>query len=162
MLSFEEKKAIFQSFNLVEKQISNGRVNFNYPKSIQRGQVVGTQLHTTGNGYVIGKYLSSEIIEKYKFQLDSRGWISIKDFTKEELMNVITEAIKSMSETESKYEEISLQKTEEEANKDKSMTVGRSVPVKQEINYPCVSRWLWWSKTILELNNLIWRNLVRK
>jgi len=161
MLSFEEKKAVFRSFNLAEKQIRNGRVNFNYPESIQRGQVVGTQLHTSGNGYVVGKYLSPEIIEQCKFQLDSRGWISIKDFTKDQLTNVISEAIKSMSSSEN--EEESLQILEEkEAKTGKTVTVESPVPVKQEIRYPCVSRWLWWSNTILEFNNIIWRNIARK
>lgn len=97
MLSFEEKKAAFHSFKLEEKKISNGRVNFVYPESRQRGQVLATQLHPSGNGYVAGKYMSDETIHRHGFKVDPRGWISIKDFSEEELKQVISEAMKSMA-----------------------------------------------------------------
>ncbi|WHY78463.1 hypothetical protein QNH20_04760 [Neobacillus sp. WH10] len=99
VLSFEEKKAVFHSFNLKEKKISNGRVSFVYPESLQKGQVLATQLHPSGNGYVNGKYMSRETIEKHGFEVDPRGWISIKVFSNEEIANVITEAMKSMMKT---------------------------------------------------------------
>jgi len=97
VLSFEEKKAIFHSFKLKEKKNSNGKVSFVYPESVQKGQVLATQLHPSGNGYVIGKYMSEETIKKHGYQVDPRGWISIKVFSKEEIAKVITEAIQSMS-----------------------------------------------------------------
>lgn len=97
MLSFDEKKEIFRSFKLKEKKISNGRVSFVYPKSKQRGQVLATQLHPSGNGYVVGKYMSEETVKDHKYEVDPRGWISIKDFSKPELTTVITEAMNSMS-----------------------------------------------------------------
>ena len=97
MLSFEEKKAIFHSFKLKEKKIGNGKVSFVYPESVQKGQVLATQIHPSGNGYVIGKYMSEETIKKHGYQVDPRGWISIKVFSQEEIAKVITEAIKSMS-----------------------------------------------------------------
>jgi hypothetical protein len=100
MLSFEEKKAIFQSFKLKEKEISNGRVSFVYPESKQRGQVLATQLHPSGNGYVVGKYMSEETIKKNGYLVDPRGWISIRDFSKEEMKTVIREAAMSMSGVE--------------------------------------------------------------
>lgn len=98
MLSFEEKRAIFLSFtNLKEKKISNGRINFIFPESKQKGQVVGSQLHPSGNGYVSGKYLSSEVIKQNGYDVNSRGWISIKAFSHEKLIAVISEAMRSMS-----------------------------------------------------------------
>ncbi|MEH7095333.1 hypothetical protein [Neobacillus vireti] len=97
MLSFEEKKAIFHSFKLKEKMNGNGKVSFVYPESVQKGQILATQLHPSGNGYVIGKYMSEDTIKKHGFQVDPRGWISIKVLSKEEIAKVITEAIKSMS-----------------------------------------------------------------
>ncbi|PFN99652.1 hypothetical protein COJ85_19240 [Bacillus sp. AFS076308] len=97
MLSFEEKKAIFHSFKLKEKKNGNGKVSFVYPESVQKGQVLATQLHPSGNGYVIGKYMSEETIKEHGYQVDPRGWISIKVFSKEEIAKVITEAIQSMS-----------------------------------------------------------------
>jgi len=96
MLSFKEKKAIFHSFHLKEKKISNDRVNFVYPESTQRGQVLATQLHPSGNGYVIGRYMSEDTIKDNGYTLDARGWISIKDFSKEELIKVIKAAKLSM------------------------------------------------------------------
>lgn len=156
MLSFEEKKAIFRSFNLEEKQLSNGRVNFNYPESIQRGQVVGTQLHTSGNGYIIGKYMETETIKKYDFQMDSRSWISIKDFTKDQLSDVITEAIKSMSVVESQADTATQKELIEVSNKGKLLLKGKEISGKEKRNSLCVSRWLWWTKTVLEFNRIIW------
>jgi len=158
MLSFEEKKAIFRSFNLEEKQISNGRVNFNYPESKQRGQVVGTQLHTSGNGYVVGKYMAHGTIKHNGFQMDSRGWISIKDITKDQLIDVITEAIKSMSMVENQ-EEIATQKellAVPEANKVNLFVSDNETSGKVKQSSPCVSRWLWWTKTVVEFNRIIW------
>jgi len=97
VLSFEEKKAIFHSFKLKEKKNGNGKVSFVYPESVQKGQVLATQLHPSGNGYVIGKYMSEETIKKHGYQVDPRGWISIKVFSKDEIAKVIMEAIQSMS-----------------------------------------------------------------
>lgn len=97
VLSFEEKKAIFHSFKLKEKINGNGKVSFVYPESVQKGQILATQLHPSGNGYVIGKYMSEDTIKKHGFQVDPRGWISIKVLSKEEISKVITEAIKSMA-----------------------------------------------------------------
>ncbi|MBS4213835.1 hypothetical protein [Neobacillus rhizophilus] len=97
MLSFEEKKEIFRTFKLEEKEISNGRVNFNYPESKQRGLVLARELQQSGNGYVLGKYMSEEVIRKNNYTVDPRGWISVRDFTKAELITVIVEAMKSMS-----------------------------------------------------------------
>lgn len=97
MVSFEEKKVIFKSFKLKEKEISNGRVNFIYPESKQKGQVLAREIQPSGNGYVIGKYMPEEVIENNGYKVDTRGWISIKDFPKDELAKLITEAMKSMS-----------------------------------------------------------------
>ncbi|WP_423800960.1 hypothetical protein [Neobacillus sp. SAB-20_R2A] len=97
MLSFEEKKEIFRTFKLEEKEISNGRVNFNYPESKQRGLVLARELQQSGNGYVLGKYMSEEVIKKNNYTVDARGWISVRDFSKDELIKVIVEAMKSMS-----------------------------------------------------------------
>lgn len=106
MVSFEEKKVIFKSFKLKEKEISNGRVNFIYPESKQKGQVLARELQPSGNGYVIGKYMPNEVLEKNGYQVDARGWISIKDFPKDELAKLITEAMKSMSGQEVKMAQV--------------------------------------------------------
>ncbi|WP_342429673.1 hypothetical protein [Neobacillus sp. FSL H8-0543] len=116
MLSFEEKKAIFHLFKLKEKKFSNGKVNFLYPDSKQKGQVLAKQLQPSGNGYVIGKYMTKEVSNEYK--VDARGWISIKEFSNDGLKKVISEAMTSMSgitAAEDLY--IKKQKTEEPLEK---------------------------------------------
>ncbi|MED4924519.1 hypothetical protein P9743_10050 [Anoxybacillus geothermalis] len=98
MLSFEHKKAIFRSFKqLQEKPISNNRVNYVYPESLQRGKVLARELSPSGNGYVNGKYMDSEIIKKKGYNVDRRGWINIADFSEEQLREVIEIAMMSMS-----------------------------------------------------------------
>lgn len=77
--------------------ISNGRGNFIYPDSKQSGNVLARELHPSGNGYVIGKYMSEKTIKNIGYKVDSRGWISIKNFSEAELVRVINEAMKSMS-----------------------------------------------------------------
>lgn len=98
MLSFEHKKTVFRSFeDLIEKPISNNRVDYVYSSSKQRGKILATQLHPSGNGYVLGKYMDTETIRKKGYEVDPRGWINIKDFSSEELSEVIINAKFSMS-----------------------------------------------------------------
>ena len=101
MLSFEQKKLIFESFTgLEERHISYGRVNYIYSKSLKRGKVLATQLNESGNGYIIGKYLENELIKKKGYLVDNQGWISIKNFSKQELIELIHLALNYMSSTE--------------------------------------------------------------
>lgn len=97
MLTLEQKKEIFDSYGLKETRISNDRFNFEFLEGKQRRKVLARELHQSGNGYVLGVYIPSEIINKNGYRVDSRGWISIKSFTKEELKAVIEESIRSMS-----------------------------------------------------------------
>lgn len=101
MLSFEHKKSIFSRYSdLEEKEIINNRLDFNFPKSTQKGKKLATQLHPSGNGYVNGNYMSQEVIKIKGYKLDSRGWINIKDFTEEQLEEVIKDALISMGSKE--------------------------------------------------------------
>ncbi|MFJ7725270.1 hypothetical protein ACIQXV_03805 [Neobacillus sp. NPDC097160] len=173
MLSFEEKKAIFHSFKLKEKKISNGRVSFVYPESHQKGQVLATQLHPSGNGYVVGKYMSEETIKKHGYEVDPRGWISIKVFSKDEIANVITEAMQSMA---GKHDEAELVVEKHENPKgadisfDKQETEREMEPIeKVEPSstyefYPgsCLFAWLGLTLSTMEYGFLVWRKAVRK
>lgn len=97
-MEFEEKRAVFKNFqDLKERPISYSRFNYDYPASMQRGKILARELHPTGNGYVLGKYMSPDVVKKYGYVVDSRGWISINKFTRDELINVINEAMVSMS-----------------------------------------------------------------
>ncbi|NHC21444.1 hypothetical protein [Neobacillus sp. MM2021_6] len=182
VLSFEEKRAIFHSFKLKEKKISNGRVSFVYPESHQKGQVLATQLHPSGNGYVNGKYMSAEIIEKYGYEVDPRGWISIKVFSKDEIAKVITEAMRSMAvvpseepfeknekeisqQTDEPVEEqgITGRKVEKSLETQRMETIEKIQPSTYEI-YPgsCLFTWLGLTLSTMEYGFLVWRKAVRK
>ncbi|WP_342429575.1 hypothetical protein [Neobacillus sp. FSL H8-0543] len=63
MLTFVEKRTILNTFELKEKEISNNRLVYEYPASKQRGKVLARELHPTGNGYVLGKYMNEETIK---------------------------------------------------------------------------------------------------
>jgi hypothetical protein len=103
MLSFEQKKSIFKSFQeLQEKSISYNRMNYIYPDSVQRGKVLATQLQPSGNGYVIGKYMDEETIRTKGYVVDDRGWINIREFSSGDLQEIITTAMISMSGNEPK------------------------------------------------------------
>jgi hypothetical protein len=104
MLSFEQKKTIFRSFQeLQEKPISNNRINYIYPDSVQRGKMLATQLQPSGNGYVIGKYIDGETIRTKGYVMDNRGWVNIKEFSSGDLQEIITTAMRSMSGQETKH-----------------------------------------------------------
>ncbi|UYZ21733.1 hypothetical protein [Mesobacillus jeotgali] len=97
-MKFEEKKEVFNSFqDLKERSISYSRINYEYPASVQRGKILARELHPSGNGYVLGKYMSADVVKSNGYSVDSRGWISISNFTREELINVINNAMMSMS-----------------------------------------------------------------
>lgn len=179
MLSFEEKKAIFHSFKLEEKQMSNGKVSFHYPESKQRGQVLATQLHSTGNGYVVGKYMSEETIKKNGYTVDSRGWISIKDFSKEELEKVITEAMNSMHSTttdieeepietllvreETIQEDLHPQKSDEKENEIKTTIKEEpSLQKYKRYRFPCHTYWTGLTKAVIEFHYIVWTGMIRK
>ncbi|WP_157273142.1 hypothetical protein [Neobacillus bataviensis] len=182
MLSFEEKKAIFHSFKLKEKKISNGKVSFIYPESNQKGQVLATQLHPSGNGYVNGKYLSEEIIEKHGYEVDPRGWISIKAFSKDEIAKVITEAMKSMAvmtgeelfeknakespvQTEGSLEEQEIpgREVEKSLEPQKMKSIEKIQSSTYEIYHgSCLFSWLGLTLSTMEYGFLVWRKAVRK
>lgn len=189
MLSFEEKRAIFRSFKqLKEKKISNDRVNFAYPKSKQKGQVLATQLHPSGNGYVIGKYMAEETIKSNGYKVDSRGWISIRDFLKDELTQVISEAIESMSggsmevektaeKTERIFKTIAITELPEKIHISSQKTVMAekplvsekesvpgALPATSEENNACslMANWVDLTRSVMEFNFLVWRNTVRR
>lgn len=148
MLSFEDKKAIFQSFNLVEKQISNGRVSYVYPESKQRGQVLATQLHPSGNGYVIGKYMLTETIKENEYIVDSRGWISIRDYSEDALVKVISQAKQSMSGFEDERETFS---------GDKTLQDEEATYSEKKIEESCFQQLVNLNRSLLELGLLFWQ-----
>lgn len=113
MLSFEQKKAIFRSFQeLQEKRLRNNKLNYIYQDSLQRGKILSTQLQPNGSGYINGKYMDGNIIRTKGYIVDPRGWINIKDFSAEDLHEIITLAMISMSGKKIENDSTVLSKTE--------------------------------------------------
>ena len=162
MLSFEHKKSIFRSFSqLQEKPISKGRINYVYPESRQRGKILITQLSSSGNGYVNGKYMDGKIIKEKGYQVDPRGWICIKDFSEEQLREVVEIAMMSMSgkeETERAHSDDSGNETEWQEISDQTYF--------EQLVRSCLYNWLGygninapvWFLGIEEGGAEIWRN----
>ncbi|WP_079525941.1 hypothetical protein [Halobacillus hunanensis] len=93
MLSFEEKIAIMEEFNQLEKkEVSLGRVNFHFENSLYDKKNIVYHLHPNGNGFVYAGELED-------YPTDSKGMINIRDFKADELRNLVQEAIESLSAT---------------------------------------------------------------
>lgn len=91
MLTFEEKLAIIEGFSELErKNVSLGRINFQYKESVTEKMNVVYHLHPNGNGFVY-----AELLEGYP--LDQKGMVNIRDFSAAELKAVIQQSIASLS-----------------------------------------------------------------
>lgn len=98
MLSFEQKIAICDSFpELERKNVSLGRVNYHYDRSVFEKKTVVYHLHPNGNGFVYVGELDG-------FETDDRGFVNVRDFDEAALRDIVAKAIQSLSggaETES-------------------------------------------------------------
>jgi len=91
MLTFEQKRAIIESFpQLTRNDVSLGRVNFHYEGSVHEKKTVVYHLHPNGNGYVYGAYLKG-------YRKDDKGYVNIRDFSADELRDVIAASIQMLS-----------------------------------------------------------------
>lgn len=98
MLTFAEKLAIIESFpQLQRKDVSLGRVNFHFEESVYDKKIVVQHLHPNGNGFVYAGYLSSK-------ETDKKGMINIRDYSEEELRDVLQKSIAYLSESQEKQE----------------------------------------------------------
>ncbi|WP_338753612.1 hypothetical protein [Bacillus sp. FJAT-52991] len=87
MLTFEQKRAIFNSFPLTEYTTHNGdRMNFKY-----KGKVVVSGLMHTGNGYIWGKDINGYTDT---YQVDDRGWINFKEFSEDRIRTLLTDVLR--------------------------------------------------------------------
>ncbi|MCM2532043.1 hypothetical protein NDK43_06115 [Neobacillus pocheonensis] len=91
MLNFNEKLAIIESFpELERKNVSLGRINFQFPESISDKKNIVYHLHPNGNGFVYIGDLPTYI-------KDDKGMVNIRDFSADELHDVIKESIRALS-----------------------------------------------------------------
>ncbi|OCA90627.1 hypothetical protein A8F94_01745 [Bacillus sp. FJAT-27225] len=94
MLTFEEKLAVIESFpELTRKNVSLGRVNFQFEESVTDKKNVVYHLHPNGNGYVYAAGLPG-------YDTDQKGLVNIRDFTESELRELLAKTIASMSGAE--------------------------------------------------------------
>jgi len=94
MLTFEQKQAIIESFpQLTKKEISLNRLNYHYEESLFEKSIVVEKLHPNGNGFVyVGDLL------KYEPIANDKGLVNIRDFSEDELIEIITDSINYLSE----------------------------------------------------------------
>ncbi|MET1030589.1 hypothetical protein [Domibacillus tundrae] len=92
MLTFEEKKAIIDTFpQLTAKEVSMKRVNYHFEESLYEKTVVVYHLHPNGNGFVFVGDLPG-------YTVDSKGLVNIRDFSETDLRAVIADSIRFLSD----------------------------------------------------------------
>lgn len=91
MLSFEQKLAIADEFKvLTRKDVSLGRVNYQYEGSAFDKKNVVYHLHRSGNGYVYAGRLDG-------YETDDKGFANIAEFSAERLREIIAASIASLT-----------------------------------------------------------------
>lgn len=91
MLTFEQKLAVIESFpELQRKDVSLGRVNFQYEESGFDRKNVVYHLHKNGNGFVYAGHLKG-------YSTDEKGLVNIRDLTEEELRSLLAASIRSLA-----------------------------------------------------------------
>ncbi|OXM82644.1 hypothetical protein [Paenibacillus rigui] len=91
MLTFEQKLAVIESFpELQRKDVSLGRVNFQYEESGFDRKNVVYHLHKNGNGFVYAGHLKG-------YSVDDKGLVNIRDFTEEQLRALLEASIRSLA-----------------------------------------------------------------
>ncbi|OCA88765.1 hypothetical protein [Pseudobacillus wudalianchiensis] len=91
MLNFNEKLSIIESFpQLQRKDVSLGRVNFQFPDSVTEKKNIVYHLHPNGNGFVYAGELTG-------YPTDAKGMVNIREFSAEELRKIIHDSIQSLS-----------------------------------------------------------------
>ena len=108
MLSFEEKLNIIEEFPQLErKNVSLKRVNFHYAESGSDKKNVVYHLHPNGNGFVYADKLN-------EYDTDEKGMVNIRDFSKEELKEIIEKSIQSLRPNIHEEETVEEETVEEE------------------------------------------------
>ncbi|MEH7075329.1 hypothetical protein [Neobacillus drentensis] len=94
MLTYNEKLAIIESFpELERKNVSLGRVNFQFEGSVSDKKNIVYHLHPNGNGFVYAGQLEN-------YDTDEKGMVNIRDFSEDELRQLLKQSIHSLSPVE--------------------------------------------------------------
>lgn len=90
MLTFIEKLAIIESFpELTRKDVSLGRINFQYEESYSDKKNIVYHLHPNGNGFVYAQHLRG-------YDVDEKGMVNIREFSEQDLRSIIKKSIYSL------------------------------------------------------------------
>ncbi len=91
MLTFEQKLKILDSYpELERKNVSLGRVNYQYEQSVHDKKTVAYHLHPNGNGFIYAGMLQD-------YDVDDKGYVNIRDYTEEDLRSLLDKSIQSLS-----------------------------------------------------------------
>ncbi|MGG1401216.1 hypothetical protein ABE288_25865 [Bacillus salipaludis] len=102
MLTFEEKLAIIETFPELERvNVSLGRVNFQFNESVYDKKNVVYHLHPNGNGFVYAGRIPN-------YKTDDKGMVNIRDYSAEDLKQLIKDAITSLSAVEKPFAEAAI------------------------------------------------------
>lgn len=94
MLTFNEKLEIIESFpELERKNVSLGRINFQFEESISDKKNIVYHLHPNGNGFVYAGQLDN-------YDTDEKGMVNIRDFSEDQLRKLLKQSIQSLSSVE--------------------------------------------------------------
>ncbi|MFT8318758.1 MAG: hypothetical protein ABF651_10890 [Sporolactobacillus sp.] len=97
MLDYQQKLSIIENFpELTKKEVSLGRLNFQYEGSVSEKKNIVYHLHPNGNGYVYAK-------DAEGYETDNKGLVNIRDFSEDELRAILHAAIHALS-AEGAYE----------------------------------------------------------
>ncbi|MER2041056.1 hypothetical protein [Desemzia incerta] len=98
MLSFEEKKAIFDSYlELTATPVSMNRVNYHFEGSAIAKTMVVRFLHPNGNALIYAGYMPKEETEK-------EGYISVLEASEAEIRDLVDKALEYLKKKENGYE----------------------------------------------------------
>lgn len=99
MLSYDEKKAIFDSYpELSSQSVSMGRINYHYAASAVPKTLLVKHLHPkSGNAFVFAGYLPAEETKD--------GYVSVIELSEKEIRSFVDEAITFLNLTKDGYPE---------------------------------------------------------
>ena len=91
MLSFEQKLSILESFpELQRKDVSLGRVNYQYEDSLYDKKNVAFHLHPNGNGYLYAGQLRG-------YDTDDKGFVNVREYDEAAFRELVEASIRSLS-----------------------------------------------------------------
>lgn len=89
MLSFTEKKALFQQFNQLEEQaVSLGRFNYHFTESKRSKTIIIKYLHPNGNGFIYAPFSDES---------GKDGYVNIREMEEPELIELLEKALEYMA-----------------------------------------------------------------